>query len=144
MVPTIIVVSPVAMTVVTIVTGGTIATPGATTVTGMIVTKMTVATAGNALGRRLAALKPTIVAPGLHLPGGIWKIKGLQGTMIGGVAMMTEGALILPMTVAGTLKTGAGTTVDGTRGTIVTRTGLPGTPTGMVVGQRAEVGLGPG
>ena len=135
-----IAVTSVGMTV-TLVTIGTTGT----TAPGKIVTGMTAATAGNAPGRPLAAPKPMIAAPGLHLPGGITTKKGLQGTMTGGVAMITEGALILPMTVAGTLKTGAGTTVDGTRGTIVTRTGLPGTPTEMVVGrQRDEVGHGPG
>ena len=66
-------------------------------------------------------------------------IKGLQGTMIGEVAMMTEEALTLTMTVAGMTTTDAGTTAVGTRGKIATRTGPRGTPTGKADG-RAEFG----
>lgn len=135
----IIVVNLVATIVVTIVTLGTIAP--AMTVTAMTATAgMTVATAGNAPGRLLAAPKPMIVAPpGLHLPGGIMMIEGLQGTMTGEVAMMTEEALILTMTAAGTT-TDAGMIAVGTRGTIATMTGPRGTPTGKADGP-AEIGL---
>ena len=135
----IIVVNLVATIVVTIVTLGMIAP--AMTVTAMTATAgMTVATAGNAPGRLLAAPKPMIVAPpGLHLPGGIMMIEGLQGTMTGEVAMMTEEALILTMTAAGTT-TDAGMIAVGTRGTIATMTGPRGTPTGKADG-RAEIGL---
>jgi hypothetical protein len=48
----------------------------------------------------LAAVK-MIVAPGHLLLGGILKIKGLQGTMIDGGAMMTGEVLTLIMIVAG-------------------------------------------
>ena len=123
-----IAVTSVGMTV-TLVTIGTTGT----TAPGKIVTGMTAATAGNAPGRPLAAPKPMIAAPGLHLPGGIWKIKGLQGTMIGGVAMMTEEALILTMTAAGTIPTDVGMTAAVTRGKIATMKGR-GTPTGITDG----------
>ena len=133
-----IVVNPAVMIVAMIVMPGrtalrvTIATAMTGTVT--IVTRMIAAdTAGNALGRLLAVVKSMIVGPpGLHLRGGMM-IEGLQGTMIGEVAMMTEEALILTMTVAGMITTDAGTTVAGTNGTIVSRTGR-GTPTGITDG----------
>ncbi|KAI0636669.1 hypothetical protein C8Q77DRAFT_517126 [Trametes polyzona] len=134
--------SPVVMTV------GTTGMPE-TIVTVMIVTKtiatgttagMTVVTAGIAPGRLLAAVKPMIVAPGLHLPGGMSKTEGLQGTMIGEAAMMTGEALTPIMTAAGTITTGAGTTVAGTRRTIVLMTGPRGTPTETTVG-RADLAL---
>ena len=66
-------------------------------------------------------------------------IEGLQGTMTGEVAMMTEEALILTMTAAGTT-TDAGMIAVGTRGTIATMTGPRGTPTGKADGH-AEIGL---
>ena len=106
----------------------------ATTVTlGTIVPATTAVTAGNALGRLVAVLKSMIVAPGLHLRGGNMMIEGLQGTMIDEADMMTEEALTLTMTVAGMITTDAGTTVAGTNGTIVSRTGR-GTPTGITDG----------
>ena len=86
----------------------------------------------NAPGRHPVVRNMTIVAPGRLLPSGKM-IGGLQGTMIGEVAMMTEEALTLTMTVAGMITTDAGTTVAGTNGTIVSRTGR-GTPTGITDG----------
>ena len=140
--PLSVVMIPVATIVAMTVPLGTIGMLGTTaivrTATGMtgtvrIVTGTTAATAGNALGRLLAVVKSMIVGPpGLHLRGGMM-IEGLQGTMIGEVAMMTEEALILTMTVAGMITTDAGTTVAGTNGTIVSRTGR-GTPTGITDG----------
>ncbi|TBU35665.1 hypothetical protein BD311DRAFT_10355 [Dichomitus squalens] len=137
----------VVMTVATIVTLGMIGTPGTTatvrTVTGMtgtatIVTGTTAATAGNAPGRLLAVLKLMIVAPsGLHLLRGMM-IEGLQGTMIGGVAMMTEEALILTMTAAGTMSTDAGTIAVVTRGKIVSMIGRRGTLTGITHGHAED------
>ena len=50
----------------------------------------------------LPVVAKMIVAPGLLPPGGIMKIKGLQGTMIDGEAMMTGEVLTLIMIVAGT------------------------------------------
>ena len=123
----IIVVNLVATIVVTIVTLGMIAP--AMTVTAMTATAgMTVATAGNAPGRLLAALKPMIVAPpGLHLPGGIMMIEGLQGTMTAGVATMMTGETLtlIIMTVVGTTENAM----------TVTTTGLQGTPTGTMDGR---------
>ena len=120
------------------VTIATAMTVTKTIATVTIVTRTIVDIAGNAPGRLLAAAKPMTVAPGLHLPGGM-KRRGLQGTMIGEVAMMTEEALTLTMTVAGMTTTDAGTTAVGTRGKIATRTGPRGTPTGKADG-RAEFG----
>ncbi|KAH9857206.1 hypothetical protein C2E23DRAFT_881668 [Lenzites betulinus] len=105
----------------------------------MIVIGMTVAGIGP--GRLPAALKSMIVAPGLHLPGGMLRIEGLQGTMIGEAAMMTAEALTPIMTAAGTIMTGVGTTVAGTRRTIATTKGLPGRPTETADG-RAEEAMG--
>ncbi|KAJ8483121.1 hypothetical protein ONZ51_g4909 [Trametes cubensis] len=104
----------------------------------MIATGTTVGLAGNALGRLPAVQKSMIVAPGLHLPGGMLMIEGLQGTMIDEADMMTEEALTLIMTVAGMITTGVGTTVDGMRRTIATMTGPRGTPTGTTVGRAEE------
>lgn len=140
---TIIVVNPVVMTVAMTVMLGTTAMPGTIgTVRERTATGMIVATAGNnGPGRPLAALKSKIVAPGLHLRGGNTMKKGLQGTMIGEVAMMTGEALtLITMTAAGMTRTDAGTIAAGTRGKIVTRTGR-GMPTGITVG-RAEFGHG--
>ena len=120
---------------------GTTVTLGMTVVmivTGMIATGTTVGLAGNALGRLPAVQKSMIVAPGLHLPGGMLMIEGLQGTMIDEADMMTEEALTLIMTVAGMITTGVGTTVDGMRRTIATMTGPRGTPTGTTVGRAEE------
>ncbi|TFK94749.1 hypothetical protein K466DRAFT_593225 [Polyporus arcularius HHB13444] len=87
----IIVVTLVGMIAVTIVMLGTTATLGMTVTPGTTdPPETTVATAGNAPGRLLAAPKSMIVAPpGLHLPGGMM-IKGLQGTMTGEVPMMDD------------------------------------------------------
>lgn len=118
----------------------TIVTPGKTVLLVTIATvaiEMIAHIAGNALGRLLDALKSMIVAPGrLRLPKGNMMIEGLQGTMTGGVAMMTEEALTLIMTVVGK-KIDEGTIAVGTRGTIVTMTDPRGTPTGKADG-RAE------
>ena len=140
-VPTITVVNHVVMIVAMTVTLVTIAMVGMTdTVRERTVTGMIVAIVGNnGLGRLLAAAKSKIVAPGLHLPGGIMMKEGLQGTMIGEVAMMTGEALThITMTAAGMTRTDAGTIAAETRGKIVTRTGR-GMPTGITVG-RAEFG----
>ena len=140
-VPMIIVVSLAAMIVAMTAMLGMIAMPGMTgTAREMIATGMIAVTAGNGPGRLLAALKLKIVAPGLHLLGGNMRKEGLQGTMIGEVAIMTGEALTLTMTAAGTTWTDAGTTAAATRGKIVTRTGR-GMPTGITVG-RAEFGHG--
>lgn len=96
------------------------------------------ATAGNAPGRLLAVVKSMIVAPGLHLPGGMLKKEGLQGTMTGEAAMMTEEALTHIMTAAGTMWTGAETTAAGTRRTIGMTTGPRGTPPTETAVGRAE------
>ncbi|RPD66444.1 hypothetical protein L226DRAFT_566877 [Lentinus tigrinus ALCF2SS1-7] len=131
-----LVVNLVAMIVVMIVMLGMIATPEMTVTAMTATTGKTAATAGNALGRLLVGLKSMIVAPpGLHLPGGMLMIEGLQGTMTDEVAMMTEEPLILTMTAAGTMSTDAGTIAVGTRGTIATMTGLRGKADG-----RAEFG----
>jgi hypothetical protein len=78
-----------------------------------------------AIGRvLLPVVAKMIVAPG-HLPlGGILKIKGLQGTMIDGGAMMTEEVLTLIMIVAGTT---AGKIAVATKSKNVSMTGLPDT-----------------
>ena len=145
--PLSVVMIPVATIVAMTVPLGTIGMLGTTAIvrtatemtgTVRIVTGTTAATAGNALGRLLAVVKSMIVGPpGLHLRGGMM-IEGLQGTMIGGVAMMTGEALTLTMTAAGTTWTDAGTTAAGKRGTIATMIGLRGMPTGIAAG-RAEV-----
>ena len=97
---------------------------------------MTVTVAMTAVMIVAAALArlPAMKTGAVRLPQeGTMMIGGLQGTMIGEVAMMTEEALILTMTVAGMITTDAGTTVAGTNGTIVSRTGR-GTPTGITDG----------
>lgn len=138
---TITVVSLVATIVAMTATLGMIVMLGTTgTVREMTATRMIAVIAGNGPGRLLAAPKLKIVAPGLHLPGGTMK-EGLQGTMIGEVAMMTGEALtLITMTAAGMTRTDAGTTAAGTRGKIVSRTGR-GMPTGITVG-RAEFSHG--
>ena len=95
--------------------------------------KSALPTLANGLGHPLVVPTMTIVAPGRLPPRGKMMKGGLQGTMIGEVAMMTEEALILTMTVAGMITTDSGTTVAGTNGTIVSRTGR-GTPTGITDG----------
>lgn len=87
----------------------------------------------------LPVVAKMIVAPG-HLPfGGISKIKGLQGTMIGGEAMMTGEVLTLIMIVAGTT---AGMIAVATKSKNVSMTGLPdttGTAGGVEGGCRVVV-----
>lgn len=74
----------------------------------------------------------TIVGPpGLPLPGGKLMREGLQGTMIGGVAMMTVEALTLIMTAVGMTK-------DATRRTTGLTTGHRGIPMGIAVGRVEE------
>jgi hypothetical protein len=91
----------------------------------------------------LPVVAKMIVAPG-HLPlGGITKIKGLQGTMIDGEAMMTGEVLTLIMTAAGT---NAGTNAVATKRKIDTTTGLPdtmGKAGGVEGGCRVVVVRGP-
>jgi hypothetical protein len=79
----------------------------------------------DAIGRiLLPAVVKMIVAPG-HLPlGGIMKIKGLQGTMTDGGAMMTGEVLTLIMIVAGTT---AGMIAAATKRKNGLTTGLPDT-----------------
>jgi hypothetical protein len=79
----------------------------------------------DAIGRiLLPAVVKMIVAPG-HLPlGGIMKIKGLQGTMTDGEAMMTGEVLTLIMIVAGTT---AGMIAVATKRKNGLTTGLPDT-----------------
>jgi hypothetical protein len=93
----------------------------------------------DAIGRvLLPVVAKMIVAPG-HLPlGGISKIKGLQGTMIDGGAMMTGEVLTLIMIVAGTT---AGM-IAVTTSKNVSTTGLPdttGTAGGVKGGCRVVV-----
>ena len=91
----------------------------------------------------LPVVAKMIVAPGHLPPGGITKIKGLQGTMIDGEAMMTGEVLTLIMIVAGT---NAGTNAVATTRKIDTRTGLPdtmGTAGGVEGGCRVVVVRGP-
>ncbi len=87
----------------------------------------------------LPVVAKMIVAPG-HLPlGGILKIKGLQGTMIDGGAMMTGEVLTLIMIVAGTT---AGMIAVATKRKNASRTGLPdtmGTAGGVEGGCRVVV-----
>ena len=81
---------------------GTTVTLGMTVVmivTGMIATGTTVGLAGNALGRLPAVQKSMIVAPGLHLPGGMLMIEGLQGTMIDEDRMILGESLTLILAV---------------------------------------------
>jgi hypothetical protein len=113
-----------------------------TSATGMIVTTVTVKKGlpPDAIGRVLPpVVAKMIVAPG-HLPlGGISKIKGLQGTMIDGEAMMTGEDLTLIMIVAGTT---AGMTAAATKSKNVSTTGLPdttGTAGGVEGGCRVVV-----
>jgi len=94
----------------------------------------------DAIGRvLLPVVAKMIVAPG-HLPlGGISKIKGLQGTMIDGEAMMTGEVLTLIMIVAGTT---AGKIAVATKSKNVSMTGLPdttGTAGGVEGGCRVVV-----
>jgi hypothetical protein len=92
----------------------------------------------------LPVVAKMIVAPGLLLLlGGITKIKGLQGTMIDGGAMMTGEVLTLIMIVAGT---NAGTNAVATKRKIDSTTGLPdtmGTAGGVEGGCRVVVVRGP-
>ena len=87
----------------------------------------------------LPVVAKMIVAPG-HLPlGGISKIKGLQGTMIDGEAMMTGEVLTLIMIVAGTTAVAMKRKID-------SRTGLPdtmGKAGGVEGGCRVVVVRGP-
>ena len=94
----------------------------------------------DAIGRvLLPVVAKMIVAPG-HLPlGGNSKIKGLQGTMTDGEAMMTGEVLTLIMIVAGTT---AGMIAVATKSKNVSRTGLPdttGTAGGVEGGCRVVV-----
>jgi hypothetical protein len=92
----------------------------------------------------LPVVAKMIVAPGLLLLlGGITKIKGLQGTMTDGGAMMTGEVLTLIMIVAGT---NAGTNAVATKRKIDSTTGLPdtmGTAGGVEGGCRVVVVRGP-
>jgi hypothetical protein len=93
----------------------------------------------DAIGRvLLPVVAKMIVAPG-HLPlGGISKIKGLQGTMIDGEAMMTGEVLTLIMIVAGTTAGMIAVTISKN----VSTTGLPdttGTAGGVEGGCRVVV-----
>jgi hypothetical protein len=139
------------MIVVTTATNATRTSVSETIVIGMNVT-VTIATIVSVKKRLLSgaigpALLPvvvkTIVAPG-HLPlAGITKIKGLQGTMIDGEAMMTGEDLTLIMIVAGTT---AGTIAVARKRKNGTTTGLPdtmGTAGGVEGGCRVVVVRGP-
>jgi hypothetical protein len=87
----------------------------------------------------LPAVAKTIVAPGHPPPGGILKIKGLQGTMTDGEAMMTGEVLTLIMIVAGT---NAGMIAVATKRKNGMMTGLPdtmGTAGGVEGGCRVVV-----
>jgi hypothetical protein len=94
----------------------------------------------DAIGRGLLpVVAKMIVAPGHLPPGGISKIKGLQGTMIDGGAMMTGEVLTLIMIVAGT---NAGMIAVATKSKNVSTTGLPdttGTAGGVEGGCRVVV-----
>jgi len=94
---------------------------------------------GDPFGGRGHVLLPVaekmIVAPGRLRLGRIMKIKGLQGTMIDGGAMMTEEVLTLIMIVAGTT---AGMIAVATKRKNASRTGLPDTM-GTVGGVKAGV-----
>jgi hypothetical protein len=87
----------------------------------------------------LPAVAKRIVAPGHPPSGGILKIKGLQGTMIDGGAMMTGEVLTLIMIVAGTT---AGMIAAATKRKNGMMTGLPdtmGTAGGVEGGCRVVV-----
>lgn len=138
------------MIAVIIVRNATGMTVAETTVTRRIVTvtiAMIVSVKKGLPGVTGPALLPVvakmIVAPG-HLPlGGITKIKGLQGTMTDGEAMMTGEVLTFIMIVAGTT---VGTIAVATKRKIDTRTGLPdtmGTAGGVEGGCRVVVVRGP-
>jgi hypothetical protein len=91
----------------------------------------------------LPVVAKMIVAPGHPPLGGISKIKGLQGTMIDGEAMMTGEVLTLIMIVAGTT---AGTIAVATKRKNDSRTGLPdtmGKAGGVEGGCRVVVVRGP-
>jgi hypothetical protein len=110
--------------------------------TAMIATTVTVKKGlpSDAIGRvLLPVVAKMIVAPG-HLPlGGNSKIKGLQGTMIDGEAMMTGEDLTLIMIVAGTT---AGMIAVATKSKNVSTTGFPdttGTAGGVEGGCRVVV-----
>ena len=134
-----------AATIERIVTGmivsGTIAIETSATA-AMIATTVTVKKGlpSDAIGRvLLPVVAKMIVAPGHLLLGGILKIKGLQGTMIDGEAMMTGEVLTLIMIVAGTT---AGMIAVATKSKNVSTTGLPdttGTAGGVEGGCRVVV-----
>jgi hypothetical protein len=87
----------------------------------------------------LPVAEKMIVAPGRLRLGGILKIKGLQGTMIDGGAMMTEEVLILIMIVAGTIAAAMKRTTGTTKGLPDTM----GTAGGVEGGCRVVVVRGP-